>query len=112
MTKLRHPLRRTRFVELPADLRHAVRDGDDRAQRRHGSWAAQEFDKAAAKPGKHGSDVVICRIEGKHRFRLRPALLMSNGLEQMFLAVEIDVKRPFGHPGLASDLAHASGIEA
>jgi hypothetical protein len=33
MTKLRHPLRRTRIVELPADLRHTIRDGNDRAQR-------------------------------------------------------------------------------
>src|ERR1700731_2308419 len=80
MTKLCHPLRRTRFVELPADLRHPVRDGNDRAQRRHGSWAAQKFHKAAAKPGEHGFDVVIGRIEGKHGFRPRPAFLMSNGL--------------------------------
>jgi hypothetical protein len=31
-----------------------------------GSWAAQEFHKAAANPGEHGFNVVAGWIEGKH----------------------------------------------
>ena len=55
---------------------------------------------------------MVSRIEGKHSFGLRRARLMGNGLEQLLLAVEIDVERPFRDPSLARDLAHARGIEA
>ena len=40
------------------------------------------------------------------------ALLLDDGLEQLLLALEVDVERALGDAGLAGDVAHAGGIEA
>ena len=55
--------------------------------------------------------VVVC-VEREDLLGLRAALLLDDGLEQLLLALEIDVERALGDAGLARDLAHAGGIEA
>src|SRR5262249_10775984 len=55
---------------------------------------------------------MVCRIESEHALGLRGACLMGNGLEQLLLAVEIDVERSSRDAGRAGDLPHARSVKA
>ena len=51
------------LVELPADLRHAVRDRDHGAQRRRLSGWHRKLTKRDAEPRQHRLDVVVVGVE-------------------------------------------------
>ena len=110
--KLRDAARRAAFVELAAELRHAVGDGDNGADRRGLFRPAQKFDVGYAEPRQHRLDVMVVGVEIENAFGLRVAFLLDDGLEQIFLVLEIDIERALGDAGRAGNVVHARGIEA
>lgn len=107
----RDPSGRAGVVELRADLRHALGDADHGAQRRHAARPRQELDEAAPGAREHGGDVVVGGIEREHTLRLGRARLVGDRLEQLLLAVEVDIERALRDPRRAGDLPHAGAVE-
>src|SRR6516164_9770597 len=77
--ELSDPERRSRFVELPADFRHPLRDCDDGSERRDRSGPDQEFDVTNTKPAQHRADIVILRIEIENLLGLCPTFVCNDG---------------------------------
>jgi hypothetical protein len=75
------PERRTTLVKIPTNLRHAFRDANHRAQRRHGTGAAQKLDILATQAREHCLHVALARIEGKDLLCLREACLVIDRIQ-------------------------------
>ena len=72
---------RAGLVKNLADFRHAVGDGDDRAQRRGFLRPAQEFDEGDAKPGEGGVDIMVIGVQVEGVLGVDLALLVHDRLE-------------------------------
>src|SRR5262249_56860949 len=89
------PQRGPRAIELGAEIRHAVGYGNDRAQRGDATLsAAHEGHERSAEPCQHRLHVPLLAVEGEDLLGLSTALLLNNGLKQLLLALEVNIKRP------------------
>ena len=107
------PACRPGFVEPPPELRHAVGDGDDGADRRTPSPARTETSHRRRPAGSARTR----RRDRSDRNRRcpRPGASHSSSTiasNKLLLVLEIDVERALGDAGGAGDVVHAGRVEA
>src|SRR5204863_4350121 len=104
-------LREHVVIVAAADLRHSLGNRHHRADRRAAARPAQQLDVGAAEFPQCGGNIAF-RVEIERDFLLREHFALNDGFEQPVLVAEIDVQRPFGDTGGASDLAHAGAVKS
>ena len=107
----RDALPRPGFEEHLPEAWEFLRSADHHAHRRDVLRLRHQLEIALAEAPQHRGNVGILAVELEQDLGEGLLLLDRQGLEQLLLAVEVDVEGPLRDAGRPGDLAHAGAVE-